>query len=158
MLQNIFLVVHVLIAIILVGIILIQHGKGADAGAAFGSGASQTVFGASGSTSFMTRLTTGLAIAFFATSLTLAYFTNARMESTSVTDVVPQQVPDIPASDIPTSGMPMRDAPGSGTADKSASSSADKPKQQQVPGDVPSDVPSDVSSDTLSESLDTPKP
>ncbi len=156
MLQNIFLVVHVVIAVALVGIILIQHGKGADAGAAFGSGASQTVFGASGSTSFMTRLTTGLAIAFFATSLTLAYFTNARMEATSVTDVVPQQVPDIPASDIPTSGMPMRDAPGASSA--AESSSADRPKQQQVPGDVPSDVPSDIPAGALSESLDTPKP
>ncbi len=71
--EAIILVVHVLLALALLGLILVQHGKGADAGAAFGSGASGTVFGASGSASFLTKLTTWIAIAFFATSLTLAY-------------------------------------------------------------------------------------
>jgi len=67
------LTVHVLVAAFMIGLILIQHGKGADAGAAFGSGASGTVFGAKGSSSFLTRTTAILAAAFFVTSLTLAY-------------------------------------------------------------------------------------
>ena len=60
--EAIILVVHVLLALALLGLILIQHGKGADAGAAFGSGASGTVFGASGSGSFLTKITTWVAI------------------------------------------------------------------------------------------------
>ena len=64
---------HVVIAALMVGLILIQHGKGADAGAAFGSGASGTVFGSRGSASFLTRSTAILATLFFITSLTLAY-------------------------------------------------------------------------------------
>jgi len=67
------LTVHVLVAAFMIGLILIQHGKGADAGAAFGSGASGTVFGSKGSSSFLTRTTAILAAAFFVTSLTLAY-------------------------------------------------------------------------------------
>lgn len=150
MLQNVFLVIHVLIAVTLVVIILIQHGKGADAGAAFGSGASQTVFGASGSTSFMTRLTTGLAITFFLTSLTLAYFTNTKMEITSVTDTVPQQAPKTPASDIPGS-----DIPGGKAVEDAVRTVDDIPLSpasysQGIPGDAARDIPSDI--------LGTPKP
>jgi len=69
----IVLAVHVLIAALMVGLILIQHGKGADAGAAFGSGASGTVFGSKGSGSFLTRSTAILATLFFISSLSLAY-------------------------------------------------------------------------------------
>ncbi|MGH8583968.1 MAG: preprotein translocase subunit SecG [Gammaproteobacteria bacterium] len=64
-------VVHVLMAVSLITVILLQHGKGADAGAAFGSGASSTVFGARGSTSFLTKLTWGLVVIFFAVSFAL---------------------------------------------------------------------------------------
>ena len=67
--QTILLVIHVLIALALIGLVLIQHGKGADMGAAFGSGASTTVFGARGAGSFLTRTTAVLAALFFATSL-----------------------------------------------------------------------------------------
>jgi len=67
--QALALVVHVALAIGVIGLVLIQHGKGADAGAAFGSGASSTVFGSRGSASFLTRVTTGLAAAFFGTHL-----------------------------------------------------------------------------------------
>lgn len=73
MLFTILVVVQVLVAISLIGLILIQHGKGADAGAAFGSGASGTVFGAQGAANFLSRLTAGLATAFFLISLSLAY-------------------------------------------------------------------------------------
>lgn len=73
MLYTILVVVQVLIAVSLVGLILLQHGKGADAGAAFGSGASGTVFGARGSANFLSRATAALATLFFAISLSLAY-------------------------------------------------------------------------------------
>lgn len=66
------LVVHLFISVVLVVLVLLQHGKGADAGAAFGSGASNTVFGARGSATFLTKVTGLLAAGFFATSLVLA--------------------------------------------------------------------------------------
>lgn len=71
---TILLAIHIIIAIVMVGFILIQHGKGADAGASFGSGAAGTVFGAAGSANFLTRTTAVLATIFFATSLALAHF------------------------------------------------------------------------------------
>lgn len=94
MVYTILVVVQVVIALALIGLILVQHGKGADAGAAFGSGASGTVFGAKGSANFMTRATAALATVFFAISLTLAYLINgASMPTGSVTDQVQQQAP-----------------------------------------------------------------
>ncbi|HBR96550.1 MAG TPA: preprotein translocase subunit SecG [Gammaproteobacteria bacterium] len=80
--QSFVLVVHVILALTVIGLVLIQHGKGADAGAAFGSGASSTVFGARGAASFLTRMTTMMAVAFFVTSLILFYMA-AHRESTS---------------------------------------------------------------------------
>ena len=76
--QSTFLIIHTLIALAIIGLVLIQRGKGADAGAAFGAGASGTVFGARGSSSFFSRATAVLAAAFFATSLTLAYLSSQR--------------------------------------------------------------------------------
>ncbi len=72
--QTILTVFHLFLAIGLVGLILIQHGRGADAGAAFGSGASATVFGAQGSGSFLSRTTAILAALFFVTSIVMAYY------------------------------------------------------------------------------------
>ncbi|MCU7960745.1 MAG: preprotein translocase subunit SecG [gamma proteobacterium symbiont of Bathyaustriella thionipta] len=72
--QAIVVVIHLAVSIALIGLILIQHGKGADAGAAFGSGASSTVFGAQGSGSFLTKTTAILATIFFISSVTLAMF------------------------------------------------------------------------------------
>ncbi len=79
-LETLVVVVHVVIAVALVGLVLIQQGKGADAGAAFGGGASQTVFGSQGSGNFLTRVTTILAIVFFVTSFSLAVFAKQRAE------------------------------------------------------------------------------
>lgn len=76
MVYTILIVVQVVIALSLIVLILLQHGKGADAGAAFGSGASGTVFGAKGSANFMSRATAALATLFFLSSLTLAYIVN----------------------------------------------------------------------------------
>jgi len=72
MLYTVLLVLHVSVAIALVVLVLLQQGKGADAGAAFGSGASSTVFGARGSATFLSRATAGLALGFFVVSLSLA--------------------------------------------------------------------------------------
>ena len=72
--QTLIIVVHVIAALAIVGLVLLQQGKGADAGASFGAGASQTVFGASGSGNFLVRATTISAVIFFVTSLSLAIF------------------------------------------------------------------------------------
>ena len=74
--QTTVLIIHTLIAMAIIALVLLQRGKGAEAGAAFGAGASGTVFGARGSTSFFSRTTAILATAFFATSLTLAYLSS----------------------------------------------------------------------------------
>jgi preprotein translocase subunit SecG len=71
--QQLIFLVHVLAAVCLVALVLLQHGKGADAGAAFGSGASQTMFGSIGAMPFLTKVTAGLATLFFVTSLGLGY-------------------------------------------------------------------------------------
>ncbi len=72
--QSLIIIVHVLSAVAIIGLVLIQHGKGADMGASFGSGASQTIFGSAGSGNALTKSTTWLAMVFFATSLGLAVF------------------------------------------------------------------------------------
>lgn len=78
------LVVHILLAILMIALILVQHGKGADAGASFGGGGAATVFGASGSGNFMTRLTAILTALFFVTSLTLAVYAKKQTQSVNV--------------------------------------------------------------------------
>ena len=75
------IVVHVLVSVALIGLILLQHGKGADAGASFGAGASQTLFGAGGSATVLSRATKWLAIVFFSTSLGLAYLARLNVEA-----------------------------------------------------------------------------
>ena len=98
--NSILLVVQVLLSISLIVLILIQHGKGADAGAAFGSGASATVFGARGSGNFLTRATTLIAILFFIVCLSLAYISSNRVAPDSVTgSVTAQEIEDVPAAD-----------------------------------------------------------
>ncbi len=84
--QTFLLVLQVFVSVCLIGFILIQHGKGADAGAAFGSGASSTVFGSSGSGNFFTKATTLLAIIFLGNSLLLAYLSTNVVEQKSLLD------------------------------------------------------------------------
>ena len=118
--QTAILVVHILVALGIIGLVLIQHGKGADAGAAFGAGAaggaSGTVFGAKGSSNFLSRSTAILATVFFLTSLSLAYLTKSVEKPSSLMDKTPaapvsQQVaepadttdaPDVPAQETAT--------------------------------------------------------
>ena len=92
-LQTLAVVFHVLLAVAIIGIVLLQRGKGADAGAGFGAGASGTVFGARGSASFLSRTTAVLATLFFLTSLGLTYLFSQQKESTSVVDTVTQEAP-----------------------------------------------------------------
>ena len=91
---NIILAVQMITAVAMIGLILVQHGKGADMGAAFGSGGSGSLFGASGSANFMSRTTAVLATVFFVATLMLAYFGNLRPASTgSVLEGVAAAVP-----------------------------------------------------------------
>jgi preprotein translocase subunit SecG len=78
--EILILVLHVMAALGIVGLVLLQHGKGADAGAAFGSGASGSVFGSTGSANFLSRATAALAAVFFLTSLGLTYFSGSKSE------------------------------------------------------------------------------
>ncbi len=82
--HTIVLILHVIVGAMIIGLILVQRGKGAETGAAFGSGASATVFGAKGSANFLSRSTAVLATLFFATSLSLAYLGSQRPAPTSV--------------------------------------------------------------------------
>lgn len=105
-LHTVVLSIHVLAGLSVIGLVLIQHGKGADMGAAFGSGASGSLFGASGSANFLSRATGILAAVFFATSLGLSYIaTNAPKASGSVMDAAPAQPAPAPVDskvkDIP---------------------------------------------------------
>lgn len=97
---SIVLTVHVLVGLGVIGLVLMQHGKGADAGAAFGGGASGSVFGASGSANFLSRTTAILATIFFFTSLGLSYLASDRPAApTSVMEgAVP---PPAPAQEAP---------------------------------------------------------
>ncbi len=105
--NSILLIVQVLLSISLIVLILLQHGKGADAGAAFGSGASATIFGARGSGNFLSRSTAIVAILFFIVCLSLAYLSSNREAPDSVTGSVTSQTPSIelPAND----GLPPAD-------------------------------------------------
>jgi preprotein translocase subunit SecG len=103
-LQKTVLIGHTLIALLIIALVLLQRGKGADAGAAFGAGASGTVFGSRGSGSFFSRATAVCATAFFATSLTLAYLSsqNAVAPSSLVEGAPAVQEAAIPDTNMPT--------------------------------------------------------
>ena len=108
--ETLVVVIHVIAAIAIIALVLLQQGKGADAGAAFGSGASQTVFGSAGSGNFLTRSTTIAAIIFFATSLTLAIFARQYSVGGAVDGgaplVSPEILREIEQSDVPQLTVP----------------------------------------------------
>jgi preprotein translocase subunit SecG len=118
-LQTLAVVFHVLLAAGIVGLVLLQRGKGADAGAGFGAGASGTVFGARGSASFLSRTTAVLATLFFLTSLGLSYLFSQQKAPTSVFDALQQQEAPAPAVPTPQSepgglpALPATEAPAS---------------------------------------------
>ena len=134
-LLNLLLLVQILSALGMIGLILVQHGKGADMGAAFGSGNSGSLFGASGGANFLSRTTAVLAAVFFVCTLVLAYFGNLRptdsgslLERTSLPVTAPPSAGDnIPGS---TSAPVSADAPA--TADKAV---------QSAPATTPASTP-----------------
>ena len=99
--QTILVVLHLFLSLGLVGLVLMQHGRGADAGAAFGSGASGTVFGASGAANFLSRATAAIATLFFVTSLALGYFSMQAIERPGLMDGERAAPPAPPVSEVP---------------------------------------------------------
>lgn len=107
---NLILAVQLIAALAMIGLILVQHGKGADMGAAFGSGSSGSLFGASGSANFLSRTTAVLAAVFFVTTLALAYFGNARPAASG-------SVLEAPAVAVPADAASVPAAAASATVD-----------------------------------------
>ena len=137
--QTTVLIVHTLIALGIIALVLLQRGKGAEAGAAFGAGASGTVFGARGSTNFFSRTTAILATAFFATSLTLAYISSQRsgspdslIEDVAVEETM-EQAPDevLPDDDVP--ALPGMDSAEPDADDVDVPSLIDEAAEEQAP-------------------------
>lgn len=107
--ETLIVVIHVIVALAIIGLVLLQQGKGADAGAAFGSGASQTMFGSGGSGNFLTRSTSIAAVVFFVTSLILAIYAKQHsaggfIDSTPL--VNPELLREVQQSDIPQLSAP----------------------------------------------------
>ncbi len=121
--EMIVLIVHILVAAGIVGLVLIQHGKGADVGAAFGSGSAGSVFGSAGSANFMSRLTGILALVFFLSSMGLTWLANKRgvdkgvMTTPAATQKVPG-APDVPAA--PSASTPAVKVDKAEKSDKAA--------------------------------------
>lgn len=135
--SNLIIVVQVISALSIIGLVLMQHGKGADMGAAFGSGASGSLFGASGSSNFMSKATAVAAAVFFGTTLTLAYIGNDRsggdnagvmgraqapaagIPTTTPAQTAPADVPTLPAGSatpaVPVAPTPAPAAPAPAT-------------------------------------------
>ncbi|MGR3913597.1 MAG: preprotein translocase subunit SecG [Gammaproteobacteria bacterium] len=115
MLSNFLLVLHLLVAVTIVILVLLQQGKGADMGAAFGGGSSQSLFGARGSANFLSRMTSVLVTVFFLSSMTLAYLYTRQSETSSISRssvVAPPPLSDFP-SDVP----PVTPQDGAGAGD-----------------------------------------
>jgi preprotein translocase subunit SecG len=113
--QTLIVVVHIIVAVVIVALVLLQQGKGADAGASFGAGASQTVFGSSGSGNFLVRATTIAATIFFVTSLSLAIFARnqAGAGSTAGLPIVNQAILQQAPATANQSDAPQIDEPDS---------------------------------------------
>ena len=122
---TLILIVDVVVALFIIGLVLLQHGKGADVGAAFGSGASGSLFGASGSANFLSRTTAALAVVFFLTTFVLAYLvTHKPRVGGGVMDTVKEQSQPAQQQQVPAS----QTAP-----DAAKASDAAKSKANEVP-------------------------
>lgn len=109
-LATIAIVIQVLSAIGVIVLVLLQHGKGADMGAAFGSGSAGSLFGSSGSANFLSRMTAVLATVFFVCTLALAFFANTRTAARDPGSVMDRAVPSAPASPVPGAAPAPSDA------------------------------------------------
>jgi len=129
--HTILIIVHLFLSLGLVGLVLLQHGKGADAGAAFGSGASGTVFGATGAANFLSRATAVLATLFFITSLTLAWYAMQVTDQPGLMVGVEQEAP-APAPAPVAGEVPVIEIPGQ-RQEAAASDSTPVPAVPPVP-------------------------
>ncbi len=111
------LILHILVAAALIGVVLLQSGKGADIGAAFGGGSSQTVFGGRGAATFLQKITTVAAILFMLTSLSLTLYRGGR-HSSSVIREEPAAPTGTPTPEAPPGSAPAPAAPGAGAPAK----------------------------------------
>jgi preprotein translocase subunit SecG len=115
------IIIHVVVCIALIMIVLLQTGKGADMGAAFGGGSSQTLFGSTGASTFLSKATTGAAIVFMVTSLGLAYLSSHRTGTESIVTTPPAPVESsaqpAPATPPATGGSDSQTAPATGGSD-----------------------------------------
>ncbi|HEY5896942.1 MAG TPA: preprotein translocase subunit SecG [Burkholderiales bacterium] len=130
MLTSVLIVLHVLVALAIIGLVLLQHGKGADMGSGFGGGASGSLFGATGSANFLSRTTAVLAAVFFLLSLALAYTATRRpaAEGGGVIDVIRQRQEQVPAP----AQKPAADTPKP-AAEPQGAAPVEQPKDKQVP-------------------------
>ena len=142
MLETLLLVLHVLVAVAICGFVLLQHGKGADMGAAFGSGSSGSLFGAAGSANFLSRTTAILAAVFFASSLGLTWFGSHHSGGPSsvmqqgVMEKAAPKSSDTKSSDIPAAPAALPAAPPAPAADANkapAPPATDGSKSGEVP-------------------------
>ena len=129
-LESFLLVVHLIVAAVVCGLVLLQHGKGADMGAAFGSGSSGSLFGAAGSANFLSRTTAVLAAVFFVSSLGLTYLGSMHGPAK---DVMQQGVMgNLPKSEAPAPGQPPASTP-SPVPGSTPAPSNEAPKPGEVP-------------------------
>ncbi len=147
-LESLVLVLHLLVAAAVCGFVLLQHGKGADMGAAFGSGSAGSLFGAAGSANFLSRTTAVLATVFFVTSLALTWFGTTHSGSRSglqggVMESLPQ--PATKSSDVPAAppGAPATPASGAGkgTVGGTTGTATGSPATGSAAGTVPGMAP-----------------
>lgn len=152
--ESLVISVHVLAAIAIIGLVLLQQGKGADMGASFGSGASQTIFGSSGSGNVLTKATTWLAVIFFLTSLFLAYVARQQADSGTVQSslienadrietLTPPSDDDLPQapvggeSDLPQTGTEQGEVPQGATSEQPAEAVEENAQQGAEAGETP---------------------
>jgi len=137
---NLVVALQILTALVMIGLVLIQHGKGADMGASFGSGASGSLFGATGSANFMSRSTAVCAAIFFACTLGLAYFSNDRARPSSGTSVLDRPAVTAPAASVPLSGaalVPSAASAPTGAAPAASAVAAPPAPQASGAGAIP---------------------
>ncbi|MCC6377244.1 MAG: preprotein translocase subunit SecG [Burkholderiales bacterium] len=147
LLENFMLMLHIGVAVAICGFVLLQHGKGADMGAAFGSGASGSLFGASGSANFLSHTTAVLAAVFFLTSIGLTWYASthsqpgALMERSVLDKGVP--APSAPAGSAAPAGTPPSggNAPAAGTATPASGAVPSAPGAPATPGSKAGEVP-----------------
>lgn len=148
MIEQLILIAHVLLSVAIIGLILLQHGKGADAGASFGGGASQTVFGSAGSGNFLTRSTALLAALFFVSSFGLTIVAKDKLGGGSVN--LEEIAEQLQTQQVPDDGeVPVVEEPETGAEDIPMTES-------EMPQDVPSVESAEETVDSVPETGDIP--